>query len=171
MMNSISCREIVKIIVKKQKIKYNSFTKDGIDFKDKLSDKEFNDFDVALNKRGMSLFITKDEIMAVKLHDFIYEMFGIGKVKPVDGYTKYLGDKMKCGYKNMEKSYAKDMHSSIYKLITDIRVEIAIELIKEGKLKLNEISFYLQYYDYSHFSRQFSKETGHNPGFFKISKK
>ena len=123
MMNSISCREIVKIIVKKQKIKYNSFTKDGIDFKNKLSDKEFNDFDVALNKRGMSLFITID------------------------------------------------MHSSIYKLITDIRVEIAIELIKEGKLKLNEISFYLQYYDYSHFSRQFSKETGHNPGFFKISKK
>jgi len=168
MMNSISCREIVKIIVKKQKLKYNSFTKDGIDFKNKLSDTEYNDFDVALKLMGMSLDITKEGIKALKLHDFIYDMFGIGKVKPEEGYTKYLGDKMKCGYKNMEKSYSKDMHSSIHKLITDIRVEIAIELIKAGELRLNEIAIYLQYYDYSHFSRQLTKETGHSPGFYKI---
>ena len=170
-MNSKSCREIVKIIMKKQKLKYNSFTKDGIDFKNKLSDIEFNNFDVALKLMGMSLYITEEVIKALKLHDFIYDMFGIGKVKPEEGYTKYLGDKMKCGYKNMEKSYSKDMHSSIHKLITEIRVEIAIELIKAGELRLNEIAIYLQYYDYSHFSRQLAKETGHSPSYFKTRKK
>ena len=170
MMNSISCIEIVKKIVKKQKLKYNSFTKDGIDFKNKLTDREYNELDAALKQRGMSLFITKDEIMAIKIHDYIYDMFGIGKEKPKEGYTKYLGNKMKCGYENMEKSYSKCMHFSIHKLIINVKVEIAIELIKKGELRLNEIAIYLHYYDYSHFSRQLSKETGHCPGFFKKRK-
>ena len=71
---------------------------------------------------------------------------------------------------NMEKSYSKCMHFSIHKLIINVKVEIAIELIKKGELRLNEIAIYLHYYDYSHFSRQLSKETGHCPGFFKKRK-
>jgi AraC-like DNA-binding protein len=53
---------------------------------------------------------------------------------------------------------------SFRKILTELRVEKAAQLLRHSQLSLTEIAFECGFSDQSHFSRVFSKATSHSPG-------
>ena len=164
-MNSISCIDKVEKVLRKLKLKFNFVDLRGIDLKKELTSFEYNNLNAALKKWDMSITNLKYDKQIADTCIVIFNMFGVGKVKP-KSYSVYIGNAMKCNYRNLERKFVKIMNISIKRYITEIKMLKAKEYINKGILPLKEIAIILHYCDVYHFSHQFIKETKQSPGHY-----
>ncbi len=63
----------------------------------------------------------------------------------------------------LSRVFSQNLGETITAFITRLRVEHAIDMMKDPARKLEAISFAVGYDDYNYFSRVFRKQTGHSP--------
>ena len=91
------------------------------------------------------------------LHAKINQGFSLNNVAETTGLSKY----------HFIREFKKETGKTPYQYYIDLKIDKAIELIKEQRYTITDICFMCGFKDHSHFSRVFKNKTGITPSRFK----
>lgn len=74
-----------------------------------------------------------------------------------------LAEKLNLSRSSMHRRLKKEMGQSVTEFIRDVRMKRAIDLMKDKKLNLDEIGYYVGFNSHSYFTRSFKKKYGKTP--------
>lgn len=74
-----------------------------------------------------------------------------------------LSEKLNISRSSLHRKIKNDTNLSVTEFIRDIRMQKAIELMKEKKYNLDEIGYYVGFNSHSYFTRSFKKKYGKTP--------
>ena len=84
--------------------------------------------------------------------------------------SDYLSEKLDYDYKYISNLFSTISGVTIEHYLIQLKIEKVKELLFYNELTLNEIAFQMGYSSVAHLSKQFKKETGLTPSFFKTIK-
>jgi YesN/AraC family two-component response regulator len=170
-MVSLRCKMMVKSVLDKLGIAYNSVELGEVQLLEPLTELLKHSLKGELHKSGLELIFDKKAILIEKIINIIVEMVHYSDEFPNVNFSTFLSEKMEQDYHKMAELFSKTKGMTIEHFIILHKVEKVKELIMYDELNLTEISYRLNYNSVAHLSKQFKQATGLTPTFFKsISK-
>ncbi len=119
-------------------------------------------FELLDDKNSQLIEKIKNEILQYVNH----QLTAIRKRKVSD----YLSERLEYDYKYISNLFSTISGVTIEHYLIQLKIEKVKELLFYNELTLNEIAFQMGYSSVAHLSKQFKKETGLTPSFFKTIK-
>jgi len=166
-MVSIRCKMVVKAELNKLGLHHSVVDLGEVEIKENLSQEQRNKLKKALLKSGLELMDDKKSILIEKIKNVIIEMVHNKKDLPKVKNSVYISNKLNHDYTYLANLFSEVTGTTIEHYIIAHKIERVKELLLYDELSLSEISYNLNYSSVSHLSRQFKKETGLTPTFFK----
>ncbi len=163
------CIEAVEKIFDDLQLKIDSIKLGEVIIADTVSEKKQKAIEKKLTEKGFSILKTPDEKLIDSIKAEINQMLR----KPGDSINVkksiFLSQQTGIPYYKLSKVFSRIEKVSIERFFIIQKVEIAKQLIEEGKLNIKEISAQLGYSSLQHLSNQFKKITGVSPIEFRMS--
>lgn len=109
--------------------------------------------------------LTKSDIIVKKIKKIISQQYSqrltVEKIAAQISYSK----------KQTQRIFLKKTQKTIYEYMTEVRIEKAKEMLKEGKSKIYVVAEQVGYKNTAHFKELFKRYTGHTPAEYKKRQK
>ena len=141
---------------------------------DKISKKQIEE---VLQNLGMSLIVSKDEIMVEQIKQAVIELVHfMNNVNSISRKSEYLVEKLGKSYQALSKLFSKVEPITLERYIILQKIERVKELAVEDHISLSEIAWMMNYSSPHHLSNQFKTIVGvslsdfkKNPSYYKKS--
>jgi len=162
-----ACRVILQEQLEKLNINYQLLDLGEIEFKENISQENYDSLQTALSRYGIELLDNQKSQLIQRIKDTIVEMVYEKDKLPTSTISSYLADKLNLSYGYISNIFSESTFTSIENYIIMQKIERAKKLIIEDGLTLTEVSYKLNYSSVAHLSGQFKKTTGLTPSMFK----
>ncbi len=169
-MVSIRCKMIVKEVLTKIALNFNSVNLGTIDVIDEITEEKRQLLKDELLFYGLELIDNKKAILIEKIKIVVVEMVHYSDEIPKTKFSIYLSEKLNYNYTYLANLFSETKGITIEHFIVLHKVERIKELIIYDELTLTEIARKLHYSSVAHLSNQFKKITGLTPSYFRLLK-
>lgn len=166
----VRCKMVVKAELEAMGFEIEDIQIGYADIKNKLSNKQWSDLNIALRRYNLELLDDKRNILVERIKNEIIEMIHFSDEIPKVNYSQYLSDKLALSYTYLSNTFSAVTGTTIEHFIIQHKIERVKELLMYNELNLTEISYQLHYSSVAHLSNQFKKITGCTPTSYKNSK-
>jgi len=97
---------------------------------------------------------------------FLNKIIEIVKENIMNIDTELLAEKLKVSKRQLYRKIQSLTGQTVHDFVSNIRLNMAIELLLQGELNISEISYKLGYTELSNFTRSFKNKTGKSPKTF-----
>jgi AraC-like DNA-binding protein len=132
-----------------------------------ITDIQQHELKAALSKYGIEILDNPKNMIVQKIKNAIIEMVYLEDKLLSSKTSDFIAGKLNLSYGHLAALFSEVTYTSIENYIILQKIELAKNLIIEGKLTLTEISYKLNYSSVAHLSNQFKKTTGLTPSAFK----
>jgi ligand-binding sensor domain-containing protein/AraC-like DNA-binding protein len=87
----------------------------------------------------------------------------IENITDTDFNTEKLSQKLNISQRHLYRKIKSSTNKTVHDFITDIRLEVAAELLLSGNLTISEVAYKVGYSEPANFTRTFTKKFGKNP--------
>jgi AraC-like DNA-binding protein len=138
-----------------------------VQIKERLSQAQRQEFNIALKGIGLYLIEDKKSILVERIkHVVIKAIHYTDKILKIK-FSEHLSKTLHYSYPYLANVFSNTTGSTIEKLVIKHKIERVKELIVYDELTLTEIAYKLNYSSVGHLSNQFKKITGLTPTTFK----
>lgn len=134
---------------------------------DPMSEKQMEDFRLALLRSGLELMEDKKSVLIQKIKNVIIELVHYSEEPLSVKFSVYLSEKLHHDYTYLANLFSEVQGTTIERFLISHKIERVKELLVYNELTLTEISYLLHYSSVAHLSAQFKKVTGLTPSHFK----
>lgn len=166
-MVSLRCKMIVKEELEKLELQYIFSPQGGIEFLDKITQKDLNTLKTNLQKSGLDLLDVYESKLIERIIDTITEVIHSFNELPNLSYEEIIAIDLNEANESVLKIFSEVVGMSVVQFIVIQKVERIKELLLYNEVPLSEITTILRYKSEQHLIAQFKKVTGLSPSFFK----
>lgn len=163
----IRCIMLVKSVLTKLKIPYNSVELGLVKLKKNISDIQHQQLFVSLLASGLEIIDNKKSILIEKIKSVIIEAVHYTEEPLRLTFSEHLSQKLHHDYTYMANLFSEVQGITIEKFIITHKIERVKEFLVYNELSLTEIAELMNYSSVSYLSTQFKKVTGLSPSHFK----
>jgi YesN/AraC family two-component response regulator len=166
-MVSIRCKMLVKAELEKLGLHYRKVELGEADIEEDISQKQWNELNVALKKSGIELMDDKKSILIEKIKNVIVEQVHYSEEPLEINFSVFLSEKLSHDYTYLANLFSESQGITIEHFHIMHKIERVKELLVYNELNVSEIAWKMGYSSVAHLSNQFKKMTGLTPSFFK----
>ncbi len=163
----LRCRMVVKSELEKLGLYCISVEPGQVEVLGPLSDKQLQNFKIALLSAGLELIEDRKDILIEKIKTVVLDMIDDSDHPLKTNFSFYLSEKLDQDYTYLANIFSAVQGITIEHFIITNKIRRVKELIRSQELNLTEISWKLNYSSVAHLSTQFKKVTGITPSHFK----
>lgn len=169
-MVSLSCINIVRTELDNLNIAHGAIEQGAVKVHENLSENKLKAIKAALKKNGFVLMDDPKDIFIDRIKNLVIEMIHYRDELPTQNYSVYISEKIGYDYTYLANIFSEFTGFTLEHYIISHKIEKVKELLIYDELSLTQISYRLGYSSVGYLSRQFKKETGLTPSFFKNMK-
>lgn len=163
---NMACRVLLQEHLDRLELPYVITGIGEFELTNKVSSDLLNTLQSNLKRYGIEIIDNPKNILVEKIKDVIREMVHAEDKVTNLKTSAYIADKMNHSYGYLSNVFSEVTFSTIENFIILQKIELAKQLLLEGKLTLTEIAWQLNYSSVAHLSNQFKKTTGLSPTAF-----
>jgi AraC-like DNA-binding protein len=163
----VRCEMVVKSELEKLGVQYLLVKIGEADIKEDLTQRQREQFKIALKKSGLELMDDKKSMLVEKIKNVIIELVHYTEDQIKVNLSEFLSQKLNYDYTYLANLFSEVKGITIEKFYIGHKVERAKELLVYDELSLTQIAYKLHYSSVAHLSNQFKKVTGLTPSHFK----
>lgn len=163
----LRCRMVVKSELEKLGLYCISVEPGQVEVLGPLSDKQLQNFKIALLSAGLELIEDRKNILIERIKTIILNMIDNLDHPLKINFSLYLSEILNQDYTYLANVFSAVQGITIEHFIIANKIRRVKELICDQQLNLTEISWKLNYSSVAHLSTQFKKVTGITPSHFK----
>jgi AraC-like DNA-binding protein len=158
---------VVKSELQKLGINSNKVELGEVEIEDNVTNRQLDQFAIALKKSGLELMDDKKSILVEKIKMIIIEQVHYSDEQIKINLSDYLCEKINHNYSYLSNLFSEVKGTTIEQFYLAHKIERVKELLVYDELNLTEIAYKLHYSSVAHLSNQFKKMTGLTPSHFK----
>ena len=166
-MVSLRCKMIVKEELKKLDLQYSFSPYGGIEFLDKVTQKDLSTLKTNLQKSGLDLLNVYESKLIERIINTIIEVIHYFDELPNLSYAEIIAKNLNEANESVLKIFTEVVGMSVVQFVVVQKVERIKEFLLYDEVPLSEITKILRYKSDQHLVAQFKKVTGLTPSFFK----
>ena len=166
-MVSLRCKMIVKEELKKLDLQYSFSPYGGIEFLDKVAQKDLSTLKTNLQKSGLDLLNVYESKLIERIINTIIEVIHYFDELPNLSYAEIIAKNLNEANESVLKIFTEVVGMSVVQFVVVQKVERIKEFLLYDEVPLSEITKILRYKSDQHLVAQFKKVTGLSPSFFK----
>jgi len=166
-MVSLRCKMIVKEELKKLDLQYSFSPYGGIEFLDKVTQKDLSTLKTNLQKSGLDLLNVYESKLIERIINTIIEVIHYFDELPNLSYAEIIAKNLNEANESVLKIFTEVVGMSVVQFVVVQKVERIKEFLLYDEVPLSEITKILRYKSDQHLVAQFKKVTGLSPSFFK----
>jgi AraC-like DNA-binding protein len=166
-MVSLRCKMIVKEELKKLDLQYSFSPYGGIEFLDKVTQKDLSTLKTNLQKSGLDLLNVYESKLVERIINTIIEVIHYFDELPNLSYAEIIAKNLNEANESVLKIFTEVVGMSVVQFVVVQKVERIKEFLLYDEVPLSEITKILRYKSDQHLVAQFKKVTGLTPSFFK----